>query len=510
MKTIHALGMLTWFLAAGTLAAQSPKVDSLLHALETNTTADRAEMLWGVAYELYDVDNASALDYCRRAYDQALPKGDSLQIVKIGTTYGQLLRRMDKVHESIEVSSFLLPVAKRHGFRKYTKMLHNSLALTHTFMEHFDKALYFHSESLSMRRAEGDANEIAVTLNNIGVLYYKVGDYRLALQNYKEALRIDTKGHRVIVLGNIGLCYAHLKEYDSALFYLDNNLILAENEKRTNDILRAEFGLGLTYFKLKDFETAEQHLQTSLKLAIEEGSQRFQIDNLKFLALLSLKQDKLEQCELYLRRIDEMPALTAYPGAQADVRKDWADLQFAKGQFRSAGINYRKYIELKEAVVGKEMNNRLRMAHTEIAQQESNSRIEAQAQIVGLQEEVIGRQRWVIGLSTALAMLGGGFALVLVKTNRRKSRINDLLNRRVRERTAELEQERDASRHAQNEQSLAVQKATRELSASLATLTGLSQAAARDLPREQAVYFQKAEATAEKMAQTVVQFKSTA
>ena len=62
MKTIKAISLLGWVLAAGTLAAQNPKVDSLLHALETNPTADRAEMLWGVAYELYDVDNATALE----------------------------------------------------------------------------------------------------------------------------------------------------------------------------------------------------------------------------------------------------------------------------------------------------------------------------------------------------------------------------------------------------------------------------------------------------------------
>ncbi len=93
MKTVLCISLLT--LVSMQALGGSEKVDSLKQLLEQHTTTDKAEVLWGIAYELFDVDNAQALFYAERAYHDVWKRGDSLQIVKVGTTYRQLLRSPD-------------------------------------------------------------------------------------------------------------------------------------------------------------------------------------------------------------------------------------------------------------------------------------------------------------------------------------------------------------------------------------------------------------------------------
>ena len=508
MKTIQwTMLVASLWASSGNLGAQNTKVDSLLHELNTNTTADQAEMLWGVAYELFDVDNVQALFYGRRAYEQALKQGDSLQIVKVGTTFSQLLRRMDKVDESIAVSFSLLPVSRRHNFRKYTKMLLNSLAMGYTFNESFDKALECHFESLALRKAGGEKEEIAIALHNIGLVYYKIGDFELALDYYFQNLMIMENGGydfgKDFLFSDIGLSYVELGQYEIALDYLSKSLKQAEKTSSRIGIVIAESGMGQCLLHLKNFDKAAVRLQRAHTLAVQESNQRFQIFSLLLLAEVSMAQNKLDLCDAYLSRAESLPAMKEYNHLLMRIYQQRANLCVKSGDFQNASRYYKEFIALKDIVFGDEMNKGIRRVQTEFAQRENVAEIERQASLVSLQKGALSRQRWLIFLISLSAILTGGLALVLYKADKQKKRINVILDQRVRERTLTLEKQRDEIRHAHNGQVVAVQWATRELHASLATWRGLSHTASMDLPEEHAVYFKEAEATAEKTARVV-------
>ena len=508
MKTIQwTLLVACLWASSGDLGAQNAKVDSLMHELKTNTTADQAEMLWGVAYELFDVDNAQALFYCRRAYEQALKHGDSLQIVKVGTTFSQLLRRMDRVDESIAVSFSLVPVSKRHNFRKYTKMLLNSLAVGYTFNEEFDKALECHFESLALRKADGEKKEIAIALHNIGLVYYKIGDFELALDYYFQNLMIIENGgfdsEIDFLFSDIGLSYIELGQYEIALDYLSKSLKQAEKTSSRLGIVIAENGMGKCLLHLKNFDEAAVRLQRAHILAVQESNQRFQILSLLLLAEVSIAQNKLDLCDAYLSKAEALPAMKEYNRLRMEIYQQRANLCVKSGEFKQASHYYREFIVLRDIVFGDDMNRGIRRVHTEYAQRENVAEIERQAGLVSLQEGALSQQRWLIFLSSLSAVLTGGLAFVLFRANKQKKRINTILDQRVKERTLTLEKQRDEIRHAHNEQVVAVEWATRELHASLATWRGLSRTASLDLPGEHAIYFKEAEATAEKTARVV-------
>lgn len=508
MKNVHvAMATLSLLVLCGTAVAQNKKLDSLLQVLEQNADPDQTEVLWGLAYELFDVDNAQALFYGKRAYDMALVYGDSLQIVKVGTTYGQLLRRMDRVDESIKVSTFLLPVSKRHSFRKYTKMLLNSLAVAHMLSEEYDLALENHFESLIMRKEEGDMIEIANALNNIGLIYYKIDDDHIAIDYYLQAIQAYEQRHDtispIVTWYNIGLCYNNLKRYDTAELYFRMCLRNSMHQHNQNGRMLAELGFGETFSLLKNYATANEHFDKSLGLAIEIGDKRYQLVNLLRLAEVACLMGNLKKCDLLLKQAESLPAIKEYDHLLLEIYEQRANLYLRYGDFKGASQFLKKYLVLRETVFGAELNKRLRKVHVQVAQQENLGKIAAQSELVSLQSVAIAKQRWLIALCVLVVTLIGGLAVVLLRVNRRKGRINEILDLRVRERTVELEQQRDEIRHIHDEQVLAVNRFSQEVSASLATLRGLSFAAVKDLPREQAIYFEQAEVTAARIARAV-------
>lgn len=515
MKNVHLLLVLVFLgLSTGRAPAMNPKVDSLLRVLESNVPGDRVEVLWGIAYELFDVNNSEALFYATRAYREVWEGGDSLQIVKVGTTYGQLLRRMDRVDESMAVSTLLLPIARRHDFRKHTKMLLNSLALGHTFKLEYDKALERHFESLALRRSENNSKEIAVALLNIGIVYYSLGDYELSIDHLNRSIELFSSVSDSINLGfafrNIGLCFTMLKKYSLALEYFDRATAVARSSPDKNLTLLAEYGYAECYLLMGKFELSKIHSLRSLALAQDARDQRFQINNHVLLARIALLLNQLHDCDMSLSKAESLPALAEYPKMQMEICKVRAEYYSGIGDYKMATKSLMRQLRFREETVIDEVNKGVRKAHSKFAQAENAKKIELQSVILNLQGESLSGQRWIIVLCLFLGIVMGCLAFVFFKSTKQKERINLILDERVRERTAELGAHRDLLQHAVDEQEVSRRRFYQQIAALTSTLKGLLNLGTREISGSYSVYFQEAEVTTNRIEEVVSEYRKSA
>ena len=185
-----------------------------------------------------------------------------------------------------------------------------------------------------------------------------------------------------------------------------------------------------------------------------------------------------------------------------------AELYKKSNDYKSANLFLKQYVELKDKIFDSEVQRRLMRVQTQFAERENLARIESQSNILALQEEAIQRQKLLNVLIGAVAFLTTVLVIVLYRSNRHKQRVNTILDKRVRERTFELEKNRDELKHSHDEKDLILKRVSSDLTSSWATLTGLSNLAARELPAEQAIYFREAEATAERMINCVNKYTS--
>ena len=102
-----------------------------------------------------------------------------------------------------------------------------------------------------MREKEGDRKQISVSLLNIGVVYYKLEDFHLALEYYLKALKAkqETKYFYDFetLLVNIGLCYNNLDDCESARKYFNESNGICGPLCSGETTLLIDHGLGRTF-----------------------------------------------------------------------------------------------------------------------------------------------------------------------------------------------------------------------------------------------------------------------
>jgi len=124
------------------------------------------------------------------------------------------------------------------------------------------KALEYHEKSLRIRLSVLGKNhpDVAVSYNNIGVVYNDMGDSSKALEHYEKSLRINLS-----VLGennpavatsysNIGFAYHNMGDYPRALDCCEKSLrirlaVLGEEHPDTKDV---QIGIEMLRQKLME------------------------------------------------------------------------------------------------------------------------------------------------------------------------------------------------------------------------------------------------------------------
>jgi CHAT domain-containing protein/predicted DNA-binding protein YlxM (UPF0122 family) len=121
---------------------------------------------------------------------------------------------IEKYHEALELY-------RRAGDRSKEAVTLNNLGVALWLMGERRKALDKHNEALALSQALGDRSEEAAALNGIGAIYWAQGELRKALEKYNEALplsrAIGDRREAAHTLNNLGMVYWAQGELRKAL-----------------------------------------------------------------------------------------------------------------------------------------------------------------------------------------------------------------------------------------------------------------------------------------------------
>ena len=245
------------------LAQDQKIIDSLNVVLSKSSSDKKAEVLIGLGIEYTKGDVVKSLRYFDEAHSISLENGDSVGIVYSGWLKGEMLRRIERIDESIEILNYVLPIAERNIIRKYYKRILNTLAVNHTFLANYDKALEYHFLSLIAREEDDEKEAVTVSLTNIGLVYFKLRNYEKALEYYDRTMKMkeeigDSHDMDVLLL-NMGLCYNSLNNYDEAQRLILKSYSLCGDNCPSKTKIEGEFGLGNAFLGLNKLAEAERH-----------------------------------------------------------------------------------------------------------------------------------------------------------------------------------------------------------------------------------------------------------
>ncbi|MCT4623133.1 MAG: tetratricopeptide repeat protein, partial [Schleiferiaceae bacterium] len=134
----------------------------------------------------------------------------------------------------------------------------------------YKTALNFYKQALEIRREIKDLKGIASSLNNVGTVYNILGDFNEALLYYEESLTIQEELNdsetAATILGNIGENYRRLGEFNKALDYHQKSLLLFKELKDKKGIANAYNKIGLTHHSQGSYGKALDAYEESLLL----------------------------------------------------------------------------------------------------------------------------------------------------------------------------------------------------------------------------------------------------
>jgi signal transduction histidine kinase len=409
----------------GIAYSQNHTLDSLIAIIEKQDGIQKFEPIVDVVREYTKTDYNKSLEYIDIAENLALEKGDSARIVRARRIKGQLLNRVERPKESIEVLTNALPIAKRNNYREDYKVILNNLAMGYAIQAEYDKALEIHFKTLVLREEDKDKAEISISLNNIGFVYFKLKNYERAIEYFNRALTLkkevgDTYDLDRLLI-NIGLSNIHLKNFTEAQARINEGLSICGSNCDRQITIEGQFGLGVCQYNLKDLDLASTHFKKSLLIAEEINNERFQAENLIYMARISIKQHEETGAISHLKRAEKISLSSGYNQLLMDAYKEFSNLYRLSNNFQEASIYQDRYIDLKDSLIGEELVKNIAKIQTNFEERENLNTIK-------LKEEDLVRQRNLNIAIGIIAVLAGLLVFVLYRSNAITRKVNSALS----------------------------------------------------------------------------------
>src|SRR6266498_629677 len=137
------------------------------------------------------------------------------------------------------------------------------------------KALEKYNEALPIYQAVGDRRAEAIILNSIGLIYDSLGERQKALEKYNEALplsrAVGNRSGEATILNNIGLVYRLLGETQKALEKYNEALLLDRAVGNRGGEANTLTNIGTVYRSLGEMQKALEKYNEALTLSRAVG-----------------------------------------------------------------------------------------------------------------------------------------------------------------------------------------------------------------------------------------------
>ncbi|MEX1240726.1 MAG: tetratricopeptide repeat protein [Cyclobacteriaceae bacterium] len=459
------------------VCSQDQKVIDSLNALLTGKTGgERFPVLYELTFQYIQKDNEKALEFIQDAEKAAVLSGESLSILKSKRVKGQIFYLLQRADEARKTFEEALPVTGGTDFRKEELQIYYTLAKLDLFQGKYDKALHLFFKSLELAKALRDTQHLALTLHSIGITYYKLKDYAKSLNYYQRSLQAHKFDPResFFFLTNLGLCYAHLGDFSNARYFVGKSLRDCGPDCSEKGRINIEYAYGVIALGERNFNAAEENFLRSYSLARKTNNTRFLLDNIYLLSEIYIQQKQFNKAKLYLLEAEELIRTNIPFNLEViKIYYRFSEFYLEIQEYKEASLYQSKYIDLKDSIYNEDLTNSLMKIEAEHLEHQNQAKIEAQEDVILLKEEIIRRQRTLNVITALLAAVVLMFSIVVFRNYKQKQNLNLLLEKKIKERTFELEVGRDALQKALHEKDLRISRASGRIVKSMNTITGL-------------------------------------
>lgn len=178
--------------------------------------------------------------------------------------------------KSMEYAKLQQPLAEKSGNQDAVINSYDNLAYLYQGFSENEKAITYMLKALKVKEELNDITGISTSLAGLAGVYYKMNNFKLALNYFNQSLEIENKTEKSsnegyvrqgAIIGNIGLCYVGLGEIDKGLenYLKAVELYIEHGLEESNGSFYGN--IGLIYLKDKqDYKQALTYLKKAALL----------------------------------------------------------------------------------------------------------------------------------------------------------------------------------------------------------------------------------------------------
>lgn len=320
----------------------------------------------------------------------------------------------------------------------------NNLGILFRRLGNLGKSLEQYQTVLAYYLKTKDSLDLAKTYNNIGNLYSDYGDHQKSLHYQLEGMKIRRALEDRVGLSscynNIALLYARKNILDSAIYYYQLALAIPEIEESPSLIGSINNNLGVAHKDNKNLDAAEHHLLIGLAFRDSVGDYHGSCQSRNNLSDVYRMKKNYVLAEQYAREALKLSKQYNYTEELWRNYLNLARIHKEQENYKEAYEFIELYSQVKDSLRNSEEIRK--MAQVEVSHSYNQKLLQdslrhEQEQELFLKEQELEkitlkegqrRQQVIIWFSLAAGLILLVFVVFLVKNNREKSKVNTVIS----------------------------------------------------------------------------------
>jgi hypothetical protein len=192
--------------------------------------------------------------------------------------------------------------------------------------------------------------------------------------------------------------------------------------------------------------------------------------------LILINQNRTRDALNYLRAAERIIEKEAFPFnlEMLNIYSEFYEIYYSLKDYRKVALYQSRYIKLRDSIYSESLTTALMKIESDHQQLENIKKIAEQEEVLLLKERIIKSQLILNLVTGLLGFITLCFLLLLFRTYKRKDDMNRLLDKKIKERTHELEVSRNEMVKGLNEQDLLLNRILGLVGVTVKTIKGLS------------------------------------
>jgi tetratricopeptide (TPR) repeat protein len=202
------------------------------------------------------------------------------------------------------------------------------------------EAMDAYTASIAIDKARQNKQSIARTLNNMGILFEKMGDTLQSITHYRQALQqaeqINNIQLQAAALGNIAIYYKNQKNYALAIQYQLKSLALKKQVNDLRGVANSLGNIGIIYANQKAYKEAIHYIHQTRVIAERVGDEAILANAWGNLGAYHMEVGNLDSADYYLQKSFATATENNLTSLTQAIAEDLCNLFIKRQDFKEA------------------------------------------------------------------------------------------------------------------------------------------------------------------------------